>query len=460
MKKFPARFTWGTSTSSYQIEGAWLEGGKGLSIWDAFSHTPGKIRNNETADVTCDHYHRYKEDVALLAEMGLKAYRFSLSWPRIQPGGKGKINKQGIRFYSDLIDALLDHGITPWVTLYHWDLPISLEFEHHGWLDPQMAGFFADYASVCFENFGDRVKHWITLNEPWVASILGYGYGIFAPGRASNVEPYHVAHQLLRAHGEAVRRYRDRFQAKQGGIIGMANNCDWREPRTDSEPDRAAAQRALEFFLGWFADPVHWGDYPEVMRSRVKDRLPRFSDRDRSLIKGSTDFFGLNHYTTFYATQAEKGSEDEADFFSNAGIRSDQDVNYTTDPAWDKTEMGWSVVPWGCRKLLEWIDRRYDRPAIVLTENGCALPDRLENGSVHDEKRIEYHTEYLTACHRAIESGVDLRGYFIWSFLDNYEWTFGYSKRFGLHYVDFSTKERVAKDSAKWYADVIRNNGF
>jgi len=458
MKKFPDGFTWGTATASYQIEGGWLEGGKGLSIWDGFAHTPGKVVNGDTGDITCDFYHKYQEDIARMAQMGLKAFRFSISWSRIQPAGRGKPNPAGIQFYSDLIDCLLEHDITPWVTLYHWDLPLALQLELDGWLNPAMADIFRDYAAICFEHFGDRVKHWITFNEPWVVSILGHGQGVLAPGRVSTTEPYLVAHQLLRAHGKAVDVYRRKFQTHQKGIIGITNNCDWREPLTDSEKDRQAAQRSLEFFLGWYADPIYKGDYPQVMRERIGDRLPNFSAEDVALIKDSCDFFGLNHYTTMYASHVEENEEVRIDPYSNGGISEDQHVNLTVDKTWDKTQMGWSIVPWGCRKLLHWINERYDNPEIVITENGCALDDKVANGIVPDEKRIDFLQEYLGECHRAIQEGVNLKGYFLWSFMDNFEWALGFTRRFGIFYVDFSTGERIAKKSAKWYSEVIRNN--
>lgn len=460
MITFPDDFIWGGATSCYQIEGAWLEGGKGLSIWDTFSHTPGKTYQGQNGDIACDHYHRWKEDVALMAEMGLPAYRFSISWPRIQPDGYGKPNPEGIRFYSELIDALLDKGITPWITLHHWDMPTTLQMEHDGWLKPQSADFFADFAAICFEHFGDRVKHWITINEPWVIAVLGYGQGAFAPGRQSNSEPYLAAHNLLRAHGKAVQVYRERFQPSQGGIIGLSNNCDWREPYTDSNADKAAAERAVEFFLGWFADPLYRGDYPDSMRARVGERLPKFSDEDRALILGSSDYFGLNHYTTLYAAESKDQDNGSLAPSANAGLSADHGVHLFTSEQWEKTAMDWAVVPWGCRKLLEWIDERYDHPEIFLTENGCAFDDQLLDGRVNDQRRVDFLQDYMTECARAIQSGVNLKGYFVWSFLDNFEWTFGYSKRFGLHYVDFETGERTPKASAKWYKEVIRNNGF
>jgi beta-galactosidase len=457
---FPEGFIWGAATSSYQIEGAWLEGGKGLSIWDAFVHTPGKTAQGHTGDVACDHYRRFKEDVALMREMGLKNYRFSIAWSRIQPTGYGRPNLEGIRFYSNLVDELLANGIKPWVTLYHWDLPLALQLEYDGWLNPRLADFFSDYADICFEHLGDRVKNWITLNEPWVAAILGYGQGVFAPGRVSNAEPYMAAHNLLRAHGKAVEVYRRKYQAGQKGLVGMTNNCDWREPRTDSEQDKQAAQRALEFFLAWFADPVHCGEYPETMRRRVAERLPRFVPEDAELLRGSCDFFGLNHYTTMFASHAEPGSELQGDVYGNGGISEDQDVILTTDPSWKRTTMGWSIVPWGCRKLLEWIDQRYAQPEIFIFENGCSFDDRVLNGEVQDGERIDFLQGYLTECHRAIQQGIKLSGYFAWSLMDNFEWALGYTRRFGLHYVDYQTGQRIPKASAKWYGQVIRNNGI
>lgn len=453
MLKFPSDFVWGASTSSYQIEGAWLEGGRGLSIWDAYCHGSGKVRDNETGDITCDHYHRFKDDVRLMAEIGLKAYRFSIAWPRIQPSGRGRANPEGLRFYSDLIDELLAHNITPWVTLYHWDLPLMLQMEYDGWLNPQLADFFADYAAICFEAFGDRVKHWLTLNEPWCSAYLGHGIGIHAPGRISRDEPYLAAHTLLRGHALAVEKYRTQFQPHQKGFISLSNNCDWREPLTASDSDKAAAQRAVEFFLGWFADPVFKGDYPAVMRQRLGDRLPHFTDEEKVRLKGSADFFGLNHYSTMYVANAHAARE-------NGGVLDDLGVIMSSDPAWKKTEMGWNIVPWGFRKTLQWIHDRYDSPRIYVTENGCAFPDELRDGKAVDGGRIAYLHDYLNAAHEAIENGVNLGGYFLWTLMDNFEWAEGYSKRFGIHYVDFGSGQRIPKASAKWYAEVIRRNSL
>lgn len=462
MKSFPANFTWGAATASHQIEGAWREDGRGPCIWDAFSHVPGKVHQNQNADVTCDHYHRVEEDVALMKAMGLKAYRFSFSWSRLLPQGRGAVNEAGVAFYNRLIDALLANGITPWVTLYHWDLPLALQLEIDGLINPEIADHFAHYAEVCFARFGDRVKHWITLNEPWCSAVLGHGIGYFAPGRTSQSEPYLAAHNLIRAHAKIVDLYRRKFQATQKGVIGITNNCDWREPKTDSAADRAAAERGLEFFLGWFADPIYRGDYPEVMRTAVGARLPQFSAEDRALVRGSSDFFGLNFYGGMLASEPAGATVASTVPTGNGGMAADQRVELSDDPSWEKTDMNWNVVPDFCRKMLGWIDRRYGHPPIYITENGCALPgeDNL-SVAIKDTRRVDFINRYLAACHAAInEDGVDLRGYFVWTLMDNFEWALGYSKRFGLHHVDFATGQRTPKQSAQWYAGVMARNGL
>lgn len=451
---FPKDFLFGTSTSSYQIEGCHDKGGKGRSIWDAFCAVPGNIRNNENANLACNHYELYKEDVALLKQLGVKAYRFSIAWTRILPYGTGKVNEEGVKFYSDLIDELLRNDIEPWVTLYHWDLPLALEQEKNGWLSPEMSDIFAAYADVCFSKFGDRVKHWITLNEPWVVAILGYGQGIFAPGRISNSEPYLVGHHLLLAHAKAVDVYRDKYE-NQGGKIGISLNCDWREPLTNKPEDKEAAERALLFYVGWFADPIWKGDYPKVMKESLGNRLPEFTDEEKQLLHGSSDFFGLNHYTTMFASDAMEGLV-QGSVYGNGGLSEDQDVNLSVDDTWLKTTMEWAIVPWGCRKLLEWLTNRYDRPDIYLTENGCSVDDVVIENSVDDSKRIDFIAGYLQEAQIAIENGVNLKGYFYWSLLDNFEWAHGYSKRFGLVHVDFENFKRTPKKSFYWYAEFLK----
>ncbi|MEO1652278.1 MAG: GH1 family beta-glucosidase [Bacteroidota bacterium] len=451
--KFPKDFVWGAATSSYQIEGAYKADGKGPSIWDAFCTIPTRIQNADHGNQAIDHYHRYKEDVALMKSLGFPAYRFSISWPRVLPTGTGQINEKGIDFYSRLIDELLENGISPWVTLYHWDLPLALQMEKDGWLHPDIADYFAEYADLCFRSWGDRVNNWITLNEPWVISILGYGKGVFAPGRVSNHEPYVAGHHLLRAHAKAVAIYREQY-AQTGGKIGITNNCDWREPLTDAPEDVAAAERALQFFLAWYADPIYKGDYPSVMRERLGDRLPEFTAEEKQQLLGSSDFFGLNHYTTMYASHAKDGL-DQVAVFGNGGISEDQYVNLHVDKNWEFTSMKWGVVPWGCRKLLEWIDARYDSPDIYITENGFAQDDQLIDGKVDDQNRLRYYQEYLKACEEAIENGVKLKGYFAWSLFDNFEWASGYKPRFGITYVDYESLERTPKASAYWFKSLI-----
>lgn len=453
--KFPSAFVWGTATSAYQIEGASNIGGRGPSIWDSFCEREGATHNGDSGSTACDHYHRYEEDIKLMADMGLKAYRFSISWSRVLPDGQiFSINEEGLSFYDRVIDCCVEHGITPWVTLYHWDLPDEIEKQFGGWLNEDIASLFKEYARLCFDRFGDRVKHWITLNEPWVVAVLGYGQGVFAPGHTSNSEPYIAAHNLLLAHGEVVELYRSQYQSEQKGIIGITNNCDWREPLSDSVEDRAAAETALEFFLGWFADPIYLGDYPECMRKNVGSRLPAFTEQQKQLLLGSSDFFGLNHYTTMYASKPD-GSAKQQSVYGNGGLSEDQGVELSVDPDWQKTSMQWAVVPWGCRKLLHWIKDRYASPDIYITENGCAYDDELVDGVVQDTKRVEFFSSYLEECGNAIESGVNLKGYFAWSMLDNFEWALGYSKRFGLHYVDFNSFERTPKSSAIWFADLM-----
>ncbi|MDQ8204278.1 GH1 family beta-glucosidase [Pelagicoccus sp. SDUM812003] len=460
MKSFPDGFLWGTATAAYQIEGAAAEDGRGASIWDAFSKTPGRVFKGHTGDVACDHYHRWEEDVALLKQMGVGCYRFSISWSRILPSGSGEVNEEGIAFYNKLIDALLAAGIQPWVTLYHWDLPLALQIEEDGLLNRSIVERFVEYARVCFERFGDRVKHWITLNEPMCSCSLGHGVGVHAPGRKSELEPYIAGHNLLLAHAHIVDLYRREFQDTQKGVIGITNNCDWREPLTDDPKDIEAAQRGLEFFLGWFADPVYFGKYPDRMLAAIGDKLPKFTDEEVKLLKGSSDFFGLNHYTTMLTSEPDPEHQVEGVIVrGNGGVYGDQNVTLSRDPNWEQTDMGWNIVPWGCRKLLEWIAERYDNPPIYITENGCAMPDEDDRETaLNDERRVTFLSGYIGACHEAIEKGVNLKGYMCWSFMDNFEWAFGYGKRFGLHWVDFQTGERQPKASAKWFGQLAKSN--
>lgn len=448
-------FVWGVATAAYQVEGAWLNGGKGLSIWDAYAHIPGRILNGDSGDVACDQYHRYEEDVALMKNLGIGAYRFSLSWSRIIPDGAGEVNQEGIDYYNRLINCLLDNGIVPWVTLYHWDLPLALQMMHDGWLNRKTAECFARYSRICFDNFGDRVKNWITLNEPWCSSVLGHGLGVFAPGRMSPCEPYIAGHNLLIGHALAVKEFRiGGFDGK----IGISNNCDWREPLTGGEEDKAAAQRSLEFFYGWFTDPVVFGDYPEVMRKRLGKRLPDFTAEEHALIKGSADFLGLNHYSTALAS-GNPASDGLDNVSGNGGMSDDQGVFLSSNPDWEKNDLQWSIVPWGFRKMLNWVADRYPGLPVYVTENGCAVAEPDAATAEKDDLRCRFLDDYIAAMKEAIvEDGNDVRGYFVWSLIDNFEWAFGFSKRLGLIRCDYKTLERIPKKSYYHYRDIIKNS--
>lgn len=447
-------FAWGVATSCYQIEGGWNEGGRGLSIWDEFCRIPGNTKN-QTGDMACDHYHRWREDIALMKQLGVNAYRFSIAWPRIFPDGTGSPNEEGIRFYNDLIHALLEAGIQPWVTLYHWDLPLALEKRYGGWLSPRIIADFTAYAECCFSRFGDRVKNWITLNEPWCAAILGYGFGPHAPGHQSSTEPWIAGHHLLLAHAGAVKCYRSKYQSEQGGQIGISNNCDWREPFTDSPADIAAAEVATEFMLAWFTDPVWKGDYPASMKTRLGDKLPCFSGAEKTLLKGSADFFGLNHYSTCHARAVDQS---DARWIGNSGIFGVNDVALSDIPNRPVNATNWVIAPEGFGKLLRWIDSRYGRPAIYITENGTSICTATVDEAIEDQKRIDYIRDYFAEARQAQAEGVDLRGYFVWTLLDNFEWTQGYDVRFGLVHVDFDTLKRTPKKSFYAYRDLIANN--
>jgi len=448
-----SKFMWGVATAAYQIEGAYREGGRGPSIWDAYAHIPGKIHNNENGDVACDHYHLYERDIELMVELGVQTYRFSIAWSRILPDGEGEVNEVGIAFYNRLIDALLAKGITPFVTLYHWDLPLGLQLKYHGWLGEETSDCFVKYAETCFAAFGDRVKHWITFNENWCTAALGYGMGYFPPGRCSDTEPYLVGHNLLLAHAKAVQSFR---VGGYGGVIGIANNCDWREPLTDSEEDRAAAEESLEFFYAWFTDPVVFGDYPAIMRERLGDRLPTFTESQKTLLKGSSDFLGLNHYTTHYASREPAKINTAAPSDGNGGIGTHQKVHLSYDLDWQRTSMGWFVVPWGFRKMLNWVHQRYGGLPIYVTENGCSVAADSREAAVDDRFRADFITGYTDAMKAAIlKDGVDCLGYCAWSLMDNFEWCKGYDMRFGLVYVDFESMERTPKASYETYKSII-----
>lgn len=470
---FPPGFVFGTATSAYQVEGAAQEAGRGPSIWDTFARIPGKILDGTNGDVAVDQYHRFEEDVEIMAEMGWDAYRFSISWSRVFPDGFGNsVNQEGIMYYNRLIDALLKKGIRPYATLYHWDLPQKLQDAFDGWLCSDIVKYFTIYADTCFNAFGDRVKCWITLNEPLQFAYNGHGAGFHAPGSCSDrswspvgnsrVDPYIVAHNALLAHGAAVEVYNKKYKEKQGGIIGITVDCEWAEPLTDSLEDKDAAQRRLEFQLGWFLDPLFFGDYPSVMRKEVGDRLPCFSLDEVSMLKGSLDFVGINHYSTRFITSATtEKALDQCDYLDDQKITRIHEVD--GKPIGDRAASEWLyIVPWGLKKELLWITQRYNKPPIYLTENGMDQEDSPESTleeNLNDVKRICYYQDYLSAVSSAIREGADVRGYFAWSFLDNFEWNLGYTKRFGLVYVDYvNNLSRHLKASAFWFTQFLKLN--
>jgi beta-glucosidase len=460
---FPPDFVWGSATSSYQVEGAVDRDGRGASIWDTYCRHGGRVLENATGDVACDHYHLYEKDVQLMKDLQLRAYRFSISWSRILPDGYAdgdgnRINRAGIDFYNRLIDALLDHGIEPWVTLYHWDLPQTLEDDVGGWLDPggnTIAKAFGDYARICYSAFGDRVKRWITLNEPWTVAVHGYNDGVKAPGRRHNgtFETYIVAHNLLLAHSAAAFIYKREFAPRQGGMVGMSNSADFRYPLVPgSELDQKAAERAMMFQFGWFLDPVITGDYPAVMRERLGGRLPRFTREQSWRLLESCDFLGINTYSSALVSTPEKDP-------TWGGYWADMFVTTSADPSWGKNFMGWPIVPDATRELLLWISRRYSYPLLFITENGTAEEENDLQTAQHDIGRRLYFKGHLRACRQAIQEGARLGGYFAWSLMDNFEWEYGYQRRFGICHVDFKTQVRTPKSSAIWYSQTIQTNG-
>jgi len=448
MNPFPDRFVWGAAAASYQVEGAVHEDGRGPSVWDVFCHTPGKIWRDENADVACDHYHRYREDVALMKEIGLRAYRFSVAWPRVLPEGTGQTNDAGLAFYDRLVDALLENGITPWVTLFHWDYPLAL---HHrgGWLNPASVDWFADYTRVVVDRLSDRVAHWMTLNEPQCFVGLGYGTGSHAPGlQLPLAEQLLAVHHVLLAHGRGVQVIRERARAKPS--VGWAPVGVSRFPATDRAEDvqaaRTATQEVGEATLwdnAWFGDPVVLGRYPESGLRHYGAAAPKATAADFRIMKQPLDFYGVNIYNGLPVRAGADGGIEE--------VRRPE--------GYPITMYGWPVVPaclyWAPTFLYE----RYGLP-LVVTENGMACHDWVSlDGQVHDPQRIDFLHRYLRELRRAMADGVDVRGYFQWSILDNFEWQEGYKNRFGLVYVDYESQRRVLKDSARWYAQVIRENG-
>lgn len=463
---FPEGFQWGFATASYQIEGAWDEDGKGPNIWDEFTHRAvSPIQNGDTGDVACDSYHKYRDDVQMLKNMGADYYRFSLSWSRILPRGTlDVINQAGIDYYNNLIDLLIENGITPMITLYHWDLPLPLQEQYGGWPSDELVEHFANYARLVFGIFGDRVKSWITFNEAWVVCMQGYAYGVMAPGIREPAEaPYKCAHTILKSHARAYRIYEAEYKASQGGKVGITLDSGWYEPADPENPAHVeAAERAVQFKHGWFGSPVFFGKYPDVMRELVdrksqeegrnSSRLPSFDPAWSLYIKGTWDFLGLNHYTTELVEPATGGSP---------GWGGDQDTRTFQDPSWPPSASDWlKVVPWGFRKLVNWIKNTYDNPELYVTENGFSDDNSV---GLEDTRRIDYYNGYINNLLKAVVlDGCKVTAYTAWSLMDNFEWARGYSERFGTHWVNFTDPERprIPKASSVVLRQIFADNGF
>jgi len=439
---FPPDFRWGAATSAYQIEGAWDEDGKGPSIWDAFCRQPGRIRDGTSGEIATDHYHRWEEDVSIMVELGLQAYRFSISWPRVMPTGKKQINAAGLDFYDRLVDRLLSQGIEPYITLYHWDLPLALQ-EQGGWPARDTAFYFAEYAGLVAKQLGDRVTCWITHNEPFVAAVIGYITGDHAPGIQDPVAGFQAVHHLLLAHGLAVEALR--ASASRPLKVGITLNLNPVHPASDSEADQRAAGRFDGMLNRMFLDPLFLARYPADIEELIGPAFPRVQQGDLEHIATPIDFMGVNYYTRSVVRYAE-----------NFPIIQATQVQ----PEGSEYSQMWEIYPPGLYELLVRVWNDYRPTDIFITENGVPVPDGLDaDGRVRDERRIRYLHRHLVQAHRAIADGVPLRGYFVWSLLDNFEWTAGYTMRFGLVYVNYETLERTIKDSGRWYARVIQENG-
>lgn len=434
---FPADFVWGVATASYQIEGAVHEDGRGESVWDRFSATPGKVRNGESGEIACDFYHRYRDDVRLLEELGVGAFRFSIAWPRVLPEGRGRVNEAGLDFYDRLVDELLGSGIEPYATLFHWDTPQVLE-DAGGWPERATAEAFAEYAAAVAARLGDRVRRWTTHNEPQVVAWNGYGRGDHAPGRASEADAVAAAHHLLLSHGWAAAAIRS---AAPSAEVGITLNLSHVYPGSEAPEDEAAAWQVDGEANRWFLDPLFRGSYPGDLLERTELLAPHLHAGDLETISAPLDFLGVNNYHRWVVAAGPDGPR------------------FLHQPESEYTQMGWEVYPDGLRLLLVRIAEDYAPAGIYVTENGAAFPDlRGHDGRVHDPERVAYVGDYLGAVGQALEQGVPVRGYFVWSLFDNFEWAHGYSQRFGIVYIDYPTLERVPKDSFYWYRDFIASS--
>ncbi|TVU19031.1 hypothetical protein EJB05_35156 [Eragrostis curvula] len=466
-RDFPRDFVFGAGTSAYQYEGAVDEDGRSPSIWDTFTHA-GRMPDNSTGDLGAHGYRKYKEDVELMSDTGLEAYRFSISWSRLIPRGRGPVNPKGLKYYNNVINELVKRGIEIHVTLYHLDFPQILEDEYHGWLSPRVVEDFTAFVDVCFREFGDRVKHWTTIDEPNIVSAAAYDVGTFPPARCSapfglhctvgnsTVEPYIVAHNFILAHASAAKLYRDKYKDAQKGVVGMNVYTIWSKVFSPSPADKRAAQRSLDFLIGWIINPLVYGDYPEIMKEKAGSRLPSFSKEQSEMVRGSTDFIGVNHYTSTYVSDGWNSSR--------TGLRdlyADTSVLYRfsrDDPPNNKfiPVPTMPTDPQGLQSLLEYFRDTYMNIPVYVHENGYA---QISNESICDHKRVEYLSRYIGSTLAAVRNGTNVKGYFVWSFIDVYELLQGYSMRYGLHHVDFQDPEmpRRPKLSAQWYSKFLRN---
>lgn len=439
--RFPDGFVWGVATAAYQIEGAWDEDGKGPSIWDTFCHEPGHIVDGTTGDVAVDHYHRYVDDVEQMAGLGLSAYRFSVSWPRVVPSGKGGVNESGLDFYDRLADALGEKGIDPWVTLYHWDLPQALQ-DKGGWAERDTVDRFAEFAELVAKRLGDRVKNWITINEPSVAVLLGHFLGEHAPGMTDPLASFRAAHHLLLAHGHAVPGIRG---ASPGARVGITLNLTPVHPASGSEEDAAAARRFDGVVNRFYLDPVFRAEYPEDTAKMLDVVMPEPGEDDMDIIAAPIDFLGVNYYTRMV-------------------VRHEPDTMITQAeqvyPEGNDYSMMWEIYEEGLYELLRRLQDDYQPKQMTITENGICVPDGVDfDGNVRDYRRIDYVRGHLVQLHRAISEGIPVDGYFHWTLMDNFEWAHGQRARFGLVYTDFETQQRIVKQSGRWYSQVIADNG-
>ncbi len=455
MRNFPENFLWGAATAAYQVEGAVTEDGRGASIWDTFSHTPGKTDNGDSGDIACDMYHRYPSDIALMQGLGIAGYRLSISWSRLFPNGDEVREERGFAFYDNLINALISAGITPYITLYHWDLPQALE-DKGGWRNRDTVAAFGKYAAAVAEHFGDRVKHFAPINEPWCVAWLGHGIGVHAPGISDRPTAFKVAHHTVIAHATAVNAMRAvRADLKIGPVL---NQADY--PADDpSDPDQARAAEILDAVQNrWWMDAILYGKYPQILIDEYGDEfLDAILPGDMELAQTKNDWLGINYY---FDTRVGPSDEGKTVQFDNSALLG---LTIDTTPQGELTDMGWPITPEGLTILLvRWYEEFGARlPQIFITENGCAYPDAPDDsGKIHDLRRISYLDKHLNAILNAIDRGVNIGGYFQWSLMDNFEWSLGYQKRFGIIYVDYDSQERLLKESAHWYSRVIKTNSL